>query len=95
MLAVRVHLDDCGEENGPLRVIPKSHVHGLLTNAEILAYPKDAINCTAQRGDAILMRPLLLHASSAVTEPKNRRVVHIEFAADDLPDGIEWKERVS
>jgi hypothetical protein len=22
MLTLRVHLDDCGEENGPLRVIP-------------------------------------------------------------------------
>jgi ectoine hydroxylase-related dioxygenase (phytanoyl-CoA dioxygenase family) len=25
MLSVRLHLDDCGEENGALRVIPGSH----------------------------------------------------------------------
>lgn len=95
MLALRLHLDDCGEKNGPLRVIPKSHVHGLLTDDEILAYPKDgAITCTANRGDAILMRPLLLHASSPATKPSNRRVVHIEYAAEALPIGLEWNERV-
>ena len=34
------------------------------------------------------MRPLLLHASSsAATEPESRRVIHIEFADDELPDG--------
>jgi ectoine hydroxylase-related dioxygenase (phytanoyl-CoA dioxygenase family) len=30
MLTVRIHLDDCGPENGPLEVIPGSHAHGFL-----------------------------------------------------------------
>lgn len=95
MLAVRVHLDDCGEQNGPLRVLPGSHRRGLLSDAEILGLPKEgAVTCAVPRGDAILMRPLLLHASSPATTATNRRVVHIEFAADDLPDGVEWHERL-
>lgn len=95
MLAVRIHLDDCGEENGPLRVVPKSHIHGLLTDDEILAFPKDAaVSCATQRGNVILMRPLLLHASSPATNPTNRRVIHIEYAAENLPDGLEWNERI-
>src|SRR5262249_44667292 len=30
MLALRVHLDDCGLDNGPLRVLPGSHRFGWL-----------------------------------------------------------------
>jgi hypothetical protein len=40
MVAVRVHLDDCGSENGPLRVIPGSHCHGWLDN-EITRWKRD------------------------------------------------------
>ena len=86
MLAVRVHLDDCGGQDGRLRVLPGSHRHGLLKDAGILGWPKEAaFTCAVRRGDAILMRPLLLHASSAAAEPAGRRVIHIEFAADERP----------
>jgi len=37
------------------------------------------------------MRPLLLHGSSAAKAPNGRRVVHLEFTADELPDGIRWR----
>ncbi|MBI3527940.1 MAG: phytanoyl-CoA dioxygenase family protein [Betaproteobacteria bacterium] len=33
MLAVRIHIDDCGLENGPLRLVPGSHRHGRMTDA--------------------------------------------------------------
>lgn len=95
MLAVRVHLDDCGGPHGPLRVLSGSHRSGLLKDAEILGWPKEgAVACAVRRGDAILMRPLLLHASSSAAEPASRRVIHIEFAADELPHGMQWHERV-
>ena len=35
MLTVRIHLDDCGKQNGALRVIPGSHTRGRLTDTEI------------------------------------------------------------
>jgi ectoine hydroxylase-related dioxygenase (phytanoyl-CoA dioxygenase family) len=95
MLAVRLHLDDCGSDNGPLRVIPGSHSRGFLSDRQIQEWPKDnPITCTARGGDVILMQPLLLHASSTAKLPSGRRVVHLEFAADELPNGLRWRDRV-
>jgi ectoine hydroxylase-related dioxygenase (phytanoyl-CoA dioxygenase family) len=95
MLAIRIHLDDCGEDNGPLRVIPGSHREGILSDSEIQNRSKEcAVACAVRRGDTIVMRPLLLHSSAPATKPSNRRVVHLEFAAADLPHGAEWQDRV-
>ena len=95
MLAIRIHLDDGGYDNGPLRVIAGSHDRGFLSDGQIEAWPKEtAVACAVHRGDAILMRPLLLHSSSTASKPTNRRVVHIEFAAHELPNGARWHDRV-
>jgi acyl carrier protein len=51
-----------------------------------------AICCAANRGDVILMRPLILHSSSESTNPNHRRVLHIEYACAPLPFGLEWAE---
>jgi ectoine hydroxylase-related dioxygenase (phytanoyl-CoA dioxygenase family) len=93
MLAVRLHLDASDEANGPLRVISGSHARGRL-NAEMIAQAQKqstAVSCLVPRGGALLMRPLLLHASSASRVPqRHRRVIHLEFAAAQLPAGLEW-----
>jgi ectoine hydroxylase-related dioxygenase (phytanoyl-CoA dioxygenase family) len=95
MLAIRLHLDESHESNGPLRVIPGSHKAGCLSAEEIATWrERPNTTCTVPRGGAILMRPLLVHASSACIRPDPRRVIHIEFAADDLPGGLEWHDRV-
>lgn len=92
MVAMRVHLDDCGTENGPLRVIPGSHLSSRLDSNAIVHWrstiPEHTVTCRA--GDVLLMRPLLLHASSKATAPSHRRVLHVEFASEQLPDGLEW-----
>lgn len=92
MLAMRIHLDDADETNGALKVIPKSHRCGRLSAAEIQEWRrKEAVKiCRAKCGEAFLMRPLLVHSSSAGTSPKHRRVIHIEFSADDLPNDLQW-----
>jgi ectoine hydroxylase-related dioxygenase (phytanoyl-CoA dioxygenase family) len=66
MLALRLHLDDCDEANGPLRVIPGSQVLGRLTAIEIRRRCKRApsVACLVPAGGVVLMRPLLLNASS-------------------------------
>lgn len=96
MLSIRLHLDDCGEENGPLRVLPGSHRSGRLDAVSIQNLKNQAapVKCLAQRGGVLLMRPLLLHASSSSQSLHPRRVVHLEWAASDLPGGPEWFERV-
>jgi ectoine hydroxylase-related dioxygenase (phytanoyl-CoA dioxygenase family) len=94
ILALRLHLDESGEENGPLRVIPGSHRQGRLSPKEIAEWrKKGSVTCTVPRGGVLVMRPLLLHASSACVVPKSRRVIHLEFAAVELPDGLEWYDR--
>jgi ectoine hydroxylase-related dioxygenase (phytanoyl-CoA dioxygenase family) len=95
MLAIRLHLDESHEKNGPLRIIPGSHKAGCLSAEEVASWrERPSINCTVPRGGAILMRPLLVHASSSCSKPEPRRVIHLEFAADDLPGGLEWHDRV-
>lgn len=94
MLAVRLHLDDCGPEDGPLRVLPGSHMGGRLGPSAVRDWLDQvpAVPCLVRSGGAVLMRPLLLHASSAAEVPTRRRVIHLEFAADLLPEGLDWFE---
>jgi hypothetical protein len=81
LLAVRLHLDACDETNGPLRVVPGSHRAGVIPNSEIVGYLSDSgeARCLAAEGEALLMRPLLLHASSKATRPRHRRVLHVVY----------------
>ena len=37
LLAVRIHLDDCDEANGPLRVSPGTHQRGIIRSTDIAA----------------------------------------------------------
>ncbi|HEX8370887.1 MAG TPA: phytanoyl-CoA dioxygenase family protein [Pyrinomonadaceae bacterium] len=89
MLTLRFHLDDADETNGALKVVADSH-RRRLSSAEVQKLPKPFAFCRASKGDVLLMRPLLVHASSAGTSPKNRRVVHLELAAENLPNDLEW-----
>ena len=94
MLTVRLHLDDTDSSNGALRVLSGTHRLGRL-NAEAIQSCRETheeVLCEAKAGDVLLMRPLLLHASSRSSSPRRRRVVHIEFAGFPLPAPLEWHE---
>ena len=96
MVAVRVQLDDCGADNGPLRVIPGSHRRGKLTADELAALVAESTQgaLTLPRGSFLLMRPLLVHASSPATTPGHRRVLHIELAREESISPLQWHEAV-
>ena len=89
---IRLHLDDCGEQQGALRVLPGTHRMRRLTSDQVEAQPsgREDVLCRVSAGDAVLMCPLLLHASSPMTTGTRRRVIHLEFADFDLPDRLEW-----
>jgi hypothetical protein len=91
MLALRIHLDDATEENGPLQVLPGTHAPWATSSAR----PPVAI--FAKAGDVLAMRPPLSHCSG-VSNPetsRHRRVIHLEFAATrKLPGGYQWYEFV-
>ena len=95
MLTARIHLDEVTAGNGPLRVIPGSHVH----NSDEKSPPdQTAVTLHCSSGDVLLMRPLLLH-SSGHSEPgndKHRRILHLEFApSPTLPAHYEWHDFVA
>jgi ectoine hydroxylase-related dioxygenase (phytanoyl-CoA dioxygenase family) len=93
---VRIHLDDCDETNGALRVIPNSHQKGVISMKDFrLEYYPEPITCAVPKGGVMLMKPLILHASNKSTSERNRRVIHLEFSDIDLTDGMEWREKVS
>ena len=93
LVAVRVHLDDSTEANGPLRVVPGSHRLGRIASLEIAAHRRrlGEVACVAPRRSLIAMRPLLLHASSKSASRAPRRVLHYVFAPAELPWGLRWK----
>jgi hypothetical protein len=92
LVALRLHIDDCGPDDGPLNVVAGSHRQGRLDDAAAIAL-RDAIGtvaCPVPRGGAMLMRPLLLHASSKATGSSRRRVLHFLFGPPHLPLGLAW-----
>ncbi|MBL9081185.1 MAG: phytanoyl-CoA dioxygenase family protein [Planctomycetales bacterium] len=94
MITVRLHLDDADTDNGALRVISGSHRRGRLAPQEIEAVRASLpeVPCSVAAGDAMLMRPLLLHASGKSRSARRRRVLHIEYAGFKLPPPLEWHE---
>ena len=95
MLALRLHLDDCNERNGAVRVVPGSHRLGRLTTAEAIREKEERgeVCVEVPRGGAMLMKPLLLHASSKVSMDCMRRVLHFVFAPAELPGALRWPPR--
>jgi hypothetical protein len=69
-----------------------SHRFGRIAESEIDAVVErcGTIACLAARGDVWLYATLILHASEAAIRPARRRVLQIDFAADDLPGDLEW-----
>lgn len=93
LITVRLHLDRCDASNGPLRVLPGSHRYGILPADQLRVLRKriPEVLCTVPLGGALVMVPLLLHASSPAEVPHHRRVLHLEFAPEGiLPEGLTW-----
>lgn len=95
IFTVRIHLDDTDEHNGALRVIPKSHLKGIYKAETIDLALEGETSCNVPHGGVMVMKPLLMHSSSRTTNGKKRRVIHIEFSNTELPQGLQWVERMS
>ena len=89
---VRIHLDDTDEENGALRVIPGSQLLGIQRADQIDVHSGEVL-CKVPAGGVMFMHPLLFHASGRSTGTSPRRVIHIEFSNQALPEGLHWSER--
>jgi hypothetical protein len=96
LIAVRLHIDPCTVDDGPLRVLAGSHLLGRINAQQVLDHIKgiEPTTCVAEQGSALLMRPLLLHASSKSRGTGKRRVLHFLFGPRELPYGLRWARQV-
>ncbi|KQS91829.1 phytanoyl-CoA dioxygenase family protein [Chryseobacterium sp. Leaf394] len=94
IFTIRIHLDDTDENNGALKVVPKSHAKGI-NRPETVDWNVETENiCSVEKGGVMIMKPLLLHGSNRTTNGKKRRVIHIEFSDRELPEELNWSERM-
>jgi hypothetical protein len=92
MITLRLHLDDVPSTNAPLLIAPGSHRLGRISERDIPAVVQrcGTIACLAAAGDVWLYSTPILHASDAAVHPARRRVLQIDYTADELPGGLEW-----
>ncbi|VXB91088.1 hypothetical protein BREVUG8_60239 [Brevundimonas sp. G8] len=92
MVTLRVHLDDVSEDNAPLLIASGSHHYGRVAIDDVPGVVRQCgvQVCLAKAGDIWLYATPILHASDAAARPMRRRVLQIDYAADELPGDLEW-----
>jgi len=93
IFTIRIHLDDTNENNGALKVIPKSHLKGVYRPETIDWDNESETICSVKKGGIMIMSQLLLHASGRTTGNNRRRVIHIEFSNLTLFESLQWSEK--
>lgn len=94
LLAVRLQLDDGDAAAGPLEVVPGSHRVGRRSAAEISRLASiTRVSCPVPRGGALIMRPLLIHASGRMQGEGRRRVLHFLYGPP-LDGSVSWADAI-
>ncbi|MTH16278.1 phytanoyl-CoA dioxygenase family protein [Flavobacterium sp. LC2016-01] len=91
---IRIHIDKTTKDNGALKVINNSHSKGILRIENLDFENEKETICEVEQGGIMIMKPLLFHASNKTTNNERRRVIHIEFSKQLLPEGLEWSEKM-
>jgi hypothetical protein len=96
MATLRVHVDAVDEDNAPLQVLVGSQKLGRLTDERVAVLAREgvSISCFAQPGDAWAYPTSVVHASAEQRKVGRRRVLQVDYSADDLPGGLEWEPLV-
>jgi ectoine hydroxylase-related dioxygenase (phytanoyl-CoA dioxygenase family) len=91
-VSLRLHLDDCGPDNGPLLALRGSFRLGRVPAGQIERHVErlQVEVCSATAGDIVAMRGLTIHASERASQPGHRRVLHVDFSCAELPGGLRW-----
>jgi len=107
ILTIGIYLEDCGEENGPLMVIPRSHKGPVYNHHDGDTYVmpvnpadfedsgNDAVPLTGKAGSITIHHVRTLHASTENTGRKARRLLLFSYAALDawpLVPNLDWEE---
>jgi len=93
MATLRLHLDDCDDDNAPLKIALGSHRLGYVTATEAAARAAahPLFTCHAAAGDVWAYATPILHASERSRSDRRRRVLQVDYAAADLPGGLDWR----
>ena len=94
IFTIRIHLDDTDENNGALNVIEKSHLKKIYRPENIDWEIENETTCNVNKGGIMIMKPLILHSSSRTINNKKRRIIHIEFSDINLPNELNWSEKL-
>lgn len=92
MITLRIHVDSVPRTNAPLLIAPASHLDGRVPVGRIeeVVRRRGVAVCTAAAGDVWMYATPILHASEAAERPARRRVLQVDFAAEDLPGDLDW-----
>lgn len=82
MFAIRLNIDHSTLENGALLVSPFSH--------ESDSYEAPSVVVGGPPGSALMMCPLIVHASRKSLDGSDRRVLHFLFGPEELEPPLEW-----
>ncbi len=92
MATLRLHLDDCHEDNAPLKVALGSHRLGLVPADQVATVAAGCrkMSCHARAGDVWAYATPIVHASDRSRSGGRRRVLQVDYAAVALPGGLAW-----
>jgi hypothetical protein len=93
MVTLRLHLDEVDLDNAPLRVAVRSHRIGRVAAADAAEQARSMEQrvCLAGAGDIWAYSTPILHASDRASGHRRRRVLQVDYADFDLPDGLQWR----
>ena len=96
MVTFKVLLDDCGLEQGPIRVAAGSHRFGKLSSAQLpgLVSSLEEVPMVGQAGDVWAHAGSIIHASAKSDCNDDRRILHVDYSAFDLPAVLNWQSLV-
>lgn len=101
LVTIRIHLDACPADAGPLRGVVGSHRRGVLSDEAVDDEARRAASegrideAVTDIGGVVVMSPLTIHSSPKATRGEGRRrVLHLDCSAMELPSGLAWGERV-
>lgn len=92
MVTIRIHLDPVDAKNAPLLIAPGTHHLGRIPVEDVERVARNHLEyaCLADAGDVWVYRTPILHASARAASGRRRRVLQVDYSAQDLPAGLEW-----
>jgi hypothetical protein len=92
MLTLRLFVDACGEDQGPIEIALSSHRMGRVPADRVAEAAKKSPKLVAvgAPGDVLAMHPLALHMSARSQSDARRRVLHVDYASAELPPPLQW-----